>query len=107
MAKVHAMKTTPPDENGQCPDGHKYVDEDTGCVPEWFQTAGSCPDGTTGTPPDCTPIQPPVDGGCPDGTTGTPPDCTPIQPPVDGGCPDGEDCPPPGVIPQPGDDQDN
>jgi hypothetical protein len=26
----------PPDENGQCPEGHRFVDERTGCVPDEF-----------------------------------------------------------------------
>src|SRR5215207_8677752 len=39
--------------------------------------SGGCPEGTTGTPPDCIPID--DTGGCPEGTTGTPPDCIPID----------------------------
>lgn len=35
--------------------------------------SGSCPQGSTGAPPNCTQIQ------CPAGTSGTPPNCTAIQ----------------------------
>ncbi|MGA7396249.1 MAG: Ig-like domain repeat protein, partial [Solirubrobacterales bacterium] len=35
-----------------------------------------CPDGTTGTPPNC--VTDPVTDPCPDGTTGTPPNCVEI-----------------------------
>jgi hypothetical protein len=42
----------PPDENGQCPEGHDFVDENTGCVPEGFLNPSTspiqCPDGQTG-----------------------------------------------------------
>jgi hypothetical protein len=38
---------------------------------------------------------------CPEGTTGTPPDCVPIPEPP-GPCPEGEECPPPPPPPGPG-----
>jgi LPXTG-motif cell wall-anchored protein len=46
-----------------------------------------CPEGTTGTPPDCVPVVPPPPEECPEGTTGTPPDCENVEPPGD--CPPG------------------
>jgi hypothetical protein len=39
----------PPNEDGQCPDGHRFVDERTGCVPEY----------EFGSPPPCTDETPP------------------------------------------------
>jgi hypothetical protein len=32
----------PPDENGQCPEGHQFVDEETGCVPDEFGLLPPC-----------------------------------------------------------------
>jgi len=54
----------PPNEDGQCPDGHRFVDERTGCVPEY----------EFGSPPPCTDETPPGEL-CRD--EGDPDDCEP------------------------------
>lgn len=51
-------------------------------------SSATCPEGTTGTPPDCVTPPPPT---CPEGTTGTPPNCVSPPPPP----------PPPPVEPPP------
>jgi hypothetical protein len=63
-----------PTPNGDtCPQGQ------TGTPPNCITPEPeACPQGTTGTPPTCTPITPEV---CPEGTTGTPPACLPIEVP--------------------------
>jgi hypothetical protein len=59
----------PPDENGQCPEDHRFVDERTGCVPEEFvsppcsidaQGNGVCPPTD-----DPTPVPEPPPPECP------------------------------------------
>ena len=68
-----------------CPTGTQPNASNTACVP--IQKTGTCPAGTTGVWPNCTPIK--VSGGtCPPGTTGVWPNCKPI---TGGGntCPDG------------------
>ena len=87
------------EQNGQCPTNSTLVNgtcqpsppsgspPGPGPGPGTNETEPICPEGTTGTPPDCEPIEPPEE--CPPGTTGTPPDCEPIE----GGSPPGE-CPP-------------
>ncbi|MBP9715006.1 MAG: thrombospondin type 3 repeat-containing protein [Candidatus Pacebacteria bacterium] len=54
-----------------------------------------CPYGTTGTPPNCTPIPPPP-LPCGEGYTGTPPNCVPIPPPLT--CGDGYTGTPPNCV---------
>ncbi len=102
-----AFDYIPPDENGNCPEGHEFVDEDTGCVPEGFLN------------PPTPPITPPIE--CPEGQTGIPPNCQPIncdvedpppecgeEPPIE--CPDGstalpgEECPEPPEPPENGEE---
>lgn len=88
----------PPDENGQCPEGHRFVDENTGCVPESFLNPPTppiaCPEGQTGIPPNCQPINcdvenPPPECGepvvCPDGSTVSPGNECPEPAPENGG----------------------
>ena len=41
----------------------------------WHGNAGSCPSGTKGTPPNCTPVTTSSASKCPLGTYGTPPNC--------------------------------
>ena len=69
----------------KCPTGTQPNASNTACVP--IQKAGTCPAGTTGVWPNCTPTK--IGGGtCPDGTTGVWPNCKPII--GDGKtCPDG------------------
>jgi hypothetical protein len=45
-------------------------------------TGGECPEGQTGTPPNCEPTEPtePISGEYPEGQTGTPPNCEPTEP---------------------------
>jgi hypothetical protein len=50
-----------------------------------------CPEGQTGTPPNCIPEE------CPEGQTGTPPNCIPEE------CPEGQTGTPPNCIPEGGD----
>jgi hypothetical protein len=99
----------PPDENGQCPEGHQFVDEETGCVPDEFgllpppdcnvedpppecEESIVCDDGSTVPPGEPCP-EPPGPPECPEGQVGTPPDCQT----------------PPGILPPPenGDEGDN
>jgi uncharacterized membrane protein YgcG len=54
-----------PGEECICPEGTTGTPPN--CIPE------ECPEGTTGTPPNCIPEE------CPEGTTGTPPNCQPIE----------------------------
>ncbi|MHC5723122.1 MAG: hypothetical protein ACYT04_24575 [Nostoc sp.] len=65
-------------------------------------TIATCPEGTTGTPPDCVTPPPPT---CPTGTTGTPPNCVappppppppPVEPPAT--CPTGTTGTPPNCV---------
>jgi hypothetical protein len=99
----------PPDENGQCPEGHRFVDDDTGCVPEGFLNPPTppitlpteCPEGQTGIPPNCQPINcnvedPPPECGeqpvvCSDGSTVSPGNECPAPPENGGGPPEGGD----------------
>jgi hypothetical protein len=93
-----------PPENGQCPEGHRFVDENTGCVPEGFLnpptppiTPIECPEGQTGIPPNFQPLNcdvenPPPECGerpvvCPDGSTVSPGNDCPELPPGSGGEP--------------------
>jgi hypothetical protein len=59
----------PRNENGQCPEGHRFIDEQTGCVPDQIGLPPApppacdpeveicvCPEGQTGIPPNCQPI---------------------------------------------------
>jgi uncharacterized membrane protein YgcG len=91
-----------PPENGQCPEGHRFVDENTGCVPEGFLNPPTpptippieCPEGQTGIPPNCQPLNcnvenPPPECGeqpivCPDGSTVSPGNECPEPPPENG-----------------------
>jgi hypothetical protein len=50
----------PPDENGQCPEGHEFKDENTGCVPEGFLNPPTPPI----TPPVVCPCRTSVDSNC-------------------------------------------
>ena len=60
----------------QCPAGTQPNASNTACVP--IKKTGTCPAGTTGVWPNCTPIK--VGGGtCPAGTTGVWPNCTRIK----------------------------
>lgn len=62
----------PLEDNQPCPDGT------TGTPPNCEPIDGTpCPAGYSGTYPDCEEIDPPQP--CPEGTTGTPPNCTPID----------------------------
>jgi hypothetical protein len=66
-----------------CPTGTQPNASNTACVP--IKKTGTCPTGTTGVWPNCTPIK--VKGGtCPAGTTGVWPNCKPIK---GNTCPDG------------------
>jgi hypothetical protein len=66
-----AFDYIPPNENGECPEDHEFVNEDTGCVPEWFLNPPAIiptpsptpePPPTSPTPePKPTPEPPPVD----------------------------------------------
>ena len=92
----------PPDENGQCPEDHRFVDERTGCVPDEFvsppcsidaQGNEVCPPTDELTPEPCPPeVQ--VNGVCPptDGPTPIPgppsPDCPEAGPEVCGAPPE-------------------
>lgn len=69
--------------------GNKSDEESLG----WTVNAEVCPDGTTGTPPNCVPD--PV--ACPPGTTGTPPDCVPVEEV----CPPGTTGTPPNCVTSP------
>jgi hypothetical protein len=67
----------PPDENGQCPEGHRFVNENTGCVPPNCQ------------PLNCDVENPPPECGerpvvCPDGSTVSPGNDCPEPPPENG-----------------------
>jgi hypothetical protein len=93
----------------ECPEGQTGTPPDcTPICPEGEECPpDECPPGTTGTPPDCEPIEDP--GICPPGTTGTPPDCEPIEDP--GICPPGTtgtppDCEPIDDIALPTDEED-
>lgn len=56
-------------------------------------SSATCPEGTTGTPPNCAAPPPPT---CPGGTTGTPPNCvSPPPPPPPPTCPTGTTGTPP------------
>jgi hypothetical protein len=101
----------PPDENGQCPEDHRFVDDRTGCVPDDFvsplcsidaQGKEVCPPTDDPTPvpepPPCPPeVQ--VNGVCPptDYPTPvpepTPPDCPEAGPEVCGEEPPAEEPP--------------
>ena len=61
----------------------------------------TCPEGQTGTPPNCTPEPPPPPATCPEGQTGTPPNCTPEPPPPPATCPEGQTGTPPNCTPEP------
>ncbi|MEO7904402.1 MAG: hypothetical protein ABIR91_01260, partial [Candidatus Saccharimonadales bacterium] len=69
------QETPKPEEPETCPEGQ------TGTPPECetIVVPEPCPEGQTGTPPDCQDAEPAI---CPDGTTGTPPTCvtTPSNP---------------------------
>ncbi|WP_373527380.1 hypothetical protein [Nostoc sp.] len=60
-------------------------------------SGATCPEGTTGTPPNC--ITPPP-AACPVGTIGVPPTCVPVPPPVEppASCPSGTTGTPPNCI---------
>jgi hypothetical protein len=93
----------PPDENGQCPEDHRFVDEKTGCVPDEFvpppcsidaQGNEVCPPTDELTPEPCPPeVQ--VNGVCPPTD-----DLTPVPEPPPPDCPEagaevcGEESPP-------------
>ena len=88
----------PPEPDGQCLEGHRFVDENTGCVPEGFLNPPTppiaCPEGQTGIPPNCQPLNcnvenPPPECGqqpvvCPDGNTVSPGNECPEPPPGNG-----------------------
>tara|TARA_Y100000310_G_scaffold232143_1_gene234889 strand:- start:29 stop:1411 length:1383 start_codon:yes stop_codon:yes gene_type:complete len=60
----------------RCPTGTQPNASNTACVP--IKKTGTCPAGTTGVWPNCTPVK--VSGGtCPPGTTGVWPNCTRIK----------------------------
>ncbi len=85
-ATCSPKQTPPPVETpATCPDGQ------TGTPPNCTTPAATCPTGQTGTPPNCeTPAT------CPDGQTGTPPNCTSTTPAT---CPTGQTGTPPNCIP--------
>jgi hypothetical protein len=58
-------------------------------------SSATCPEGTTGTPPNCVTPPPPT---CPEGTTGTPPNCVTPPPPT---CPEGTTGTPPNCVSPP------
>jgi hypothetical protein len=60
-----AFDYIPPDENGECPEDHEFVNEDTGCVPESFLNPPAAivtsPTPEPSPPTSPTPEPPPVD----------------------------------------------
>ena len=61
----------------KCPTGTQPNAANTACVP--IKKTGTCPAGTTGVWPNCTPTKKVVGGTCPAGTTGVWPNCTRIK----------------------------
>ena len=107
-----AFDYIPPNENSECPEGYEFVDEDTGCIPEGFLNPPTapiaCPEGQTGIPPNCQPINCDVENSppeceeqpvvCPDGSTVSrgnecpePPPENGVEQPPENGPPEGGD----------------
>jgi membrane peptidoglycan carboxypeptidase len=88
-ATCSPKQTPPPTETpATCPDGQ------TGTPPNCTTTTqpATCPTGQTGTPPNCA-----TPATCPDGQTGTPPNCTTTTQPAT--CPTGQTGTPPNCTP--------